>query len=312
MKKTLYHPVARLAILLLLSVVASMLPSGVARAQSNEYCPVTTSETADPNIYLDYEGQRIHFCCNKCKRDFIADPDAYLADLKGVEFVPTSDKLAHYAQDAELQALNGAESGDGHDHNHDHEQSAQDSSGVASGREHTDDHLDSDKGSDHGHESESEAGHDHATGHGDSTSVIGILGKFHPVVVHFPIALVIMALIFAGTRSLLGTEIFDQMAAITVYWAAFFAVIAALLGLARSAGANFPTTLEGYFEWHRLLGLASTGLTVLTAFVAYYWRKGGSQRGRLLFRLLLVVNVIAIGVTGHLGATLVFGPNYYG
>lgn len=308
------HPICaylvRFAVPILLLVVTLLAPVGQLKAQTNEYCPVTTSEKADPNIYLDYEDRRIYFCCNKCKRDFIADPDAYLANLKDVDAEPTSDKLAHYAEDAEREAAKASVSDDGH--NHDHTTTATDSSAEAGGASGPENHGEADAGSDHDHESESDSAHDHDTDHGESTSLIGFLGKLHPVIVHFPIALVIMALIFVGTRFVLGSEVFDQMAAITMYWAAFFAVVAALLGLARASGASFPSTLEEYFEWHRLLGLASTGLTVLTALLAYHWRKRDSQRSRLLFRVLLVLNVMAIGVTGHLGASLVFGPNYYG
>ncbi|MCB2229914.1 DUF2231 domain-containing protein [bacterium] len=308
------HPVSaylvRFAVPILLLVVTLLAPSDQLKAQTNEYCPVTTSEKADPNIYLDYEDKRIHFCCNKCKRDFIADPDAYLANLKDVDAEPTSDKLAHYAEDAEREAAKASVSDDGH--NHDHAVSSADSSEGATGSLGQKDHDDTDVDLNHGSGTEPDSDHDHATDHGESISVLGFLGKLHPVAVHFPIALIIMALIFVGTKFVLGSEIFDQMAAVIMYWAAFFAVVAALLGWARASGASFPSALEEYFEWHRLLGLASTGLTVLTALVAYHWRKRDSQRSQLLFRVLLVLNVVAIGVTGHLGATLVFGPNYYG
>jgi len=283
--------------------------NAVAQTQTNEFCPVTTSEKADPNIYLDYEGNRIHFCCNKCKRDFISDPDAYLANLEDVVTEPTTDKLAHYALDAERNAAEVTESHDGHDH--DHTESNTDSSDMAGGNLSPEDHGDTNVGADHSHGSEPDSDHDHATDHSESKSVLGFLGKLHPVAVHFPIALVIMALIFVGTRFVLGLDVFDQMAAITMYWAAFFAMVAVLLGLARASGASFPSTLEEYFEWHRLLGLASAGLTVITAYIGLVWRKRGSGRAKLLFKSLLVINAILIGITGHLGATLVFGPNYY-
>jgi len=298
-------------LLLVVMIMAGLSGLGSkTQAQTNEYCPVTTSEKADPNIFLDYQGKRVHFCCNKCKRDFLADPDAYLANLKGLRPEPTSDKLAHYAQDAEREAEEAAQHDDGHDHVH--TMPGSDSMGLSDGTVLPEDQSDLEEVATHSHDAESESDHDHATDHGEGTSLIGFLGKFHPVVVHFPIALVFMALIFVGTRFVLGMELFDQMAAVTIYWAAFFAIVAALLGLARSSGANFPTTLEEYFEWHRLLGLVSTGLTAFTAIAAYYWRNKARRGGRSLFVALLILNVIAIGVTGHLGATLVYGPNYYG
>lgn len=310
MKSLVHRYVTRLPALLVLLAGISLSLGSMVHARMNEYCPVTTTEKADPNIFVDYQGKRIHFCCNKCKRDFLADPEAYLANLQAGESGPTSDSSAHHDEDAEREAAGAAEPKNEHDH--DHAASSPDTSYTAAGGLGEEDQGEANAGSGHGPGSESEARHNHATDHGEGTGVIGFLGKFHPVVVHFPIALVFMALIFTLTRLLLGTEIFDQMAAVTIYWAAFFAVVAALLGLARSAGAHFPTILEEYFEWHRFLGLVSTGLTVITALAAYYWRNKAWRRGRAVFIVLLILNVIAIAVTGHLGATLVYGPNYYG
>lgn len=272
--------------LLLAIVIFSQFGGRVAaQSKTNEYCPVTTTEKADPNIYVDYKGQRIHFCCQKCKRDFLDNPDAYLGNLQLSGSDSALDTLTPASQDASINGPGSSVSRVG------------DADEVAA---------------DHQHESSPESDHDHATDHGERAGVLSFLGKFHPVVVHFPIALVITALIFVGSRLVLGREVFDQMAVIVMYWAAFFAVVAALLGLARGSGASFPSFLQEYFEWHRLVGLISTGLTVLTALAGYYWRRAGTPRSRRLFRSLLVLNVIAIGVTGHLGATLVYGPNYYG
>jgi uncharacterized membrane protein/YHS domain-containing protein len=281
------------------------------QAPANEYCPVTTSEKADPNIFVDFEGQRIHFCCQKCKRDFLADPEEYIGNLKLASTEPTSDKPAQDAQEGEMSGSSSAGgSPDGHDHQHEVSGSDTGSPGLSTDTSGEAPH-DADHESARDHQSREDAEHDHATDHGSKSGIVAFLGKFHPVVVHFPIALVIMAGIFLLSRSLLGLEVFNQMAAITMYWAALFAVVAALLGLARASGADFPSFLAEYFQWHRLLGLVSAGLTVGTAIAGLVWRRRGSGKAKTLFVVLLVLNVIAIGITGHLGATLVYGPDYY-
>lgn len=304
MRQSTQRCVNNLAIICLLLLGILVISSRAVCAQANEYCPVTTSEKADPNIYLDYNGQRIHFCCQKCKRDFLADPEQYLANVQMMDSGSYDDSAHSATKPTEAEQGNG--------HVHDHTEPDSDSTRQSAHSLNSDKHDNSNENSNHVHDLESGSTHNHATDHGDSTNIIAFLGKLHPVVVHFPIALVFMALIFVATRLVLRVEIFDQMAVITIYWAAIFALVAALLGLARSAGSTFPTTLESYFEWHRLLGLISAGTTMITALVGYYWRKGGSSRRKVMFMILLVLNTIIIGITGHLGATLVFGPNYYG
>ena len=101
------------------------------------------------------------------------------------------------------------------------------------------------------------------------------------------------------------------MAAIITYGAALSAIIAVLLGLARASGAEIPAILVEYFEWHRLLGLISAGITVATAVSALAWQRSGTRRAQIVFRTLLAINVIVMSLTGHLGGALVYGPDYY-
>jgi len=44
-------------------------------------CPVMVGNKIDPNIYTDYMGRRVYFCCLKCKAAFEANPEKYLERL---------------------------------------------------------------------------------------------------------------------------------------------------------------------------------------------------------------------------------------
>lgn len=46
----------------------------------NEKCPVMGG-SAEKDVYLDYEGVRVHFCCKGCDRKFLEDPAKYLKVL---------------------------------------------------------------------------------------------------------------------------------------------------------------------------------------------------------------------------------------
>lgn len=43
-------------------------------------CPVM-GNPIDPNVFVEYKGRKVYFCCKACISKFQADPDKYLAKL---------------------------------------------------------------------------------------------------------------------------------------------------------------------------------------------------------------------------------------
>jgi YHS domain-containing protein len=43
-------------------------------------CPVTGNKI-DKNIFVEYKGKKVYFCCADCKAKFEADPEKYIAKL---------------------------------------------------------------------------------------------------------------------------------------------------------------------------------------------------------------------------------------
>jgi len=62
-------------------------------------CPVM-GNPIDPEVYVDYQGRRIYFCCPGCDKKFLADPGKYLpkvdAEIAGQapEPAPRADEIA--------------------------------------------------------------------------------------------------------------------------------------------------------------------------------------------------------------------------
>ncbi|MCD6392824.1 MAG: YHS domain-containing protein [Planctomycetes bacterium] len=48
---------------------------------TNEYCPVLTDKKVDPEVFSDYDGKRVYFCCQACKAEFGENPEKYLGRL---------------------------------------------------------------------------------------------------------------------------------------------------------------------------------------------------------------------------------------
>jgi len=48
---------------------------------TNTYCPVMPDMQTNPEIFTDYKGKRVYFCCNNCKAAFGREPEKYLGQL---------------------------------------------------------------------------------------------------------------------------------------------------------------------------------------------------------------------------------------
>ena len=44
-------------------------------------CPVMDGMKIDKNVFVEYKGKKVYFCCPDCKGKFEADPEKYIANL---------------------------------------------------------------------------------------------------------------------------------------------------------------------------------------------------------------------------------------
>jgi YHS domain-containing protein len=44
-------------------------------------CPVMDGNKIDKNVFVEYKGKKVYFCCTGCKAKFEADPEKYIANL---------------------------------------------------------------------------------------------------------------------------------------------------------------------------------------------------------------------------------------
>ena len=79
------------AVILALALTAFAAGSlWAADPKPQEKCPVLGGNV-DKNVYVDYQGKRIYFCCSGCDADFKKDPEKYLKKMQdeGVTPEPT-------------------------------------------------------------------------------------------------------------------------------------------------------------------------------------------------------------------------------
>jgi YHS domain-containing protein len=44
-------------------------------------CPIMDGNKIDKNVFVEYKGKKVYFCCAGCKAKFDADPEKYVAKL---------------------------------------------------------------------------------------------------------------------------------------------------------------------------------------------------------------------------------------
>lgn len=64
-----------------LSLTFFFSAAGLALAEKQTTCPVMGGQI-NKELYTDYKGQRIYFCCMACPPEFAKDPEKYIAKLK--------------------------------------------------------------------------------------------------------------------------------------------------------------------------------------------------------------------------------------
>ncbi|MEO0338572.1 MAG: DUF1549 domain-containing protein [Bacteroidota bacterium] len=136
--------------------------------------------------------------------------------------------------------------------------------------------------------------------------ILQLLGRFHPLLVHFPIGVLVVALFLealtiGGKRQGLREGIHWM-----VYLGTCFAVFSAFSGW-------FLMTQEAYsgqrVQYHQYLGMATAALSLLTALLLYRSLQV-STVNFMLYRLSLLFSVLTMAIAGHLGASLTHGSDY--
>lgn len=138
--------------------------------------------------------------------------------------------------------------------------------------------------------------------------LIRFAGKFHPLAVHFPIALLVVALIAEGLgfrAKWQDWQGFRAVARLNLRLGAAGAAVAAALGWAAAFGSGLSGEMGTVLSQHRW-----TGTLVAVLALAAVLMEGKIRKGRWRVMAVLFVLAVLVGVAGHLGGTLVYGRGY--
>ncbi len=129
-----------------------------------------------------------------------------------------------------------------------------------------------------------------------------VAGRMHPLILHFPIVLLLLAMVWELAVQTTANPLFRQTGDVLLLSAAVGAAVTAVLGLflAQEGGYDADTLF-----WHKWSGVA-------IAFGAWAWYsfRAFFRSAILPGRLFAALSVGILLVAGHQGATLTHGENY--
>jgi YHS domain-containing protein/uncharacterized membrane protein len=303
---------------------------------TNAYCPVMPDEAVDPNFFVDHLGTRVYLCCKRCKSKFEADPEAYVANLAFFQpdatqgstpaesqtvvettnaYCPVmpeepidssffSDYLgkrvyfcckrckSKFDEDPEPYLANLA--------------SFQPDAIPVTPPPATEPAAEAEAPPADDQASSAEDQHEHAE-ESSEFDWLEYLGRFHPVVVHFPIGLLIIAAFFELISLVAPRTNARTVVRATLATGALGALVAAPLGLANAIGVDFTGTLGWVFWWHRALGIAVAVLAIV-AWIAVERRQRAASPSRIgAATWLILCTALLVGLVGHFGGSLIYG-----
>jgi len=132
-------------------------------------------------------------------------------------------------------------------------------------------------------------------------------GRFHPALVHFPIALLCAAAMAEILLAVTGRRLYRDAVRFCVWGGVLGAVGAVVLGW---LFGGFRTVDD---EWvmtsHRWLGTGTAAWALLTLAACERVARNAAPRGS--FRTALFVGAALVAATGFLGGSLVYGIDHY-
>jgi uncharacterized membrane protein len=133
-----------------------------------------------------------------------------------------------------------------------------------------------------------------------------LTGRLHPLLLHFPIALVIGAALAELMATQPTRRLWHIVAVANLRLAALFAAAAAATGwlLASSSAVDDVQSLQ----WHRWVGTIAALITIAAALTTTSDQRSAARRWA--FRIALWSATALVAVAAHLGARLVWGADF--
>jgi uncharacterized membrane protein/mono/diheme cytochrome c family protein len=132
-------------------------------------------------------------------------------------------------------------------------------------------------------------------------NITDFIGRFHPVFVHLPIGILLMACFFQilSTRNKFAS--LAPAVPVLIFWGMLSAILSCVTGLFLANNGEYEDEIVGRHQW--------SGISVAVISIGYYVLYKKFYRAQVA-RILSFSLIILITITGHLGGSITHGPDY--
>ena len=132
-------------------------------------------------------------------------------------------------------------------------------------------------------------------------NVIDFIGRFHPVFIHLPIGILLMACFFQIISTRAKFASLKPAIPVLIFWGMISAILSCITGLALANNGDYEDVTVDQHQW--------LGISVAFVSIVYYLLNKKLFRGNAI-QVLSFLLIILITITGHLGGSITHGPNY--
>lgn len=146
---------------------------------------------------------------------------------------------------------------------------------------------------------------------GEGPSMVTLFGRAHVVMVHFPVALLMVLALIEVLRWRRPTGSMDQTVAIIAVIAALSSIASVVQGFVLDdGGSDGESAYARTLNLHKWLGITTAVFAIAAAAVALRRQLGDSLGLCRLYRALVLPGAALVSLTGHYGGQAVHGDDY--
>ena len=126
-------------------------------------------------------------------------------------------------------------------------------------------------------------------------TITEFIGRFHPVLVHLPIGFLLISLLLQWLSAKEKYHISKEVIKLVVLCGMIAAIISCITGYLLSLSGDYEEDIK---DWHMWMGIGVAAISMLI-YAKISYRQYGIQ-----YKILSVVLLLLILITGHLGGSL--------
>ncbi|MEO6330842.1 MAG: c-type cytochrome domain-containing protein [Ginsengibacter sp.] len=132
-------------------------------------------------------------------------------------------------------------------------------------------------------------------------TITEFIGHFHVVLVHLPIGFLLIGLLLQWLSSKEKYQVSQQVIKVVILCGMVAAIISCITGFLLSLSGDYEENIK---DWHMWMGISVAVISILIYAKINYGQFDN------LYKMLSVILLVLLIITGHLGGSLTHGPDY--